>query len=233
MGSMSCCKLRPGIVYELPCKFDESVFQIPSSTTSDSLLIPERLTGSYDVLTSSSQIGKKQNRMVETTKGTMDIEECGAIMKGVVKIMGESYRFVFLKEAMSCFEQSNVLLLREENVEEGRGSECIGFLRLFVKRVAIGRPVYRGEDVTPKTNSSTLNNYVQIKNKEMLAHYDDVSDSWICTHLYLPSDIALLIRHFQYPPPAIFFETDDLYLCIYGSDRDVQHIVTRGKLFNS
>ena len=67
----------------------------------------------------------------------------------------------------------------------------------------------------------------------MLAHYDDVSYSWICTHLYLPSDIAQLIRHFQYPPPAIFFETDDLYLCIYGSDRDVQHIVARGKLSNS
>jgi len=226
----SCCKLRPGIVYELPCKFDASVFQVPSSTTSDSLLAPERLTGSYDVMTSSRQMGQKQNRMVETTKGTLNIEECGTIMKGVVKIMGESYRFVFLKEAMSCFEQSNVLLLRERNVEGGRESECIGFLRRFVERVAIGRPIFRGENVTPKTNSSISNNYLQIKSKEMLAHYDDVSDSWICTHLFLPSDVALLIRHFQYPPPALFFETGDLYLCIYGSDRDVQHIVAREKL---
>lgn len=38
----------------------------------------------------------------------------------------------------------------------------------------------------------------------------DTNHSWLCNHMIVPSEIALLVRKFMYPAPVIFFNEGDL-----------------------
>eukprot|EP00816_Leptocylindrus_hargravesii_P012857 CAMPEP_0196826616 /NCGR_PEP_ID=MMETSP1362-20130617/93718_1 /TAXON_ID=163516 /ORGANISM="Leptocylindrus danicus, Strain CCMP1856" /LENGTH=433 /DNA_ID=CAMNT_0042207195 /DNA_START=229 /DNA_END=1532 /DNA_ORIENTATION=+ len=50
--------------------------------------------------------------------------------------------------------------------------------------------------------------------EEIIGEYRDGSNSWMCTHLQIPSSIAFQIRAFITPPPVFYLEEGDLVL--YG-----------------
>merc|ERR1711865_99580 len=48
----------------------------------------------------------------------------------------------------------------------------------------------------------------------MLAKYEDGSNSWVCKHLGFHPSIAFHVRQFIAPPPVFFFEKGDVFLDI-------------------
>jgi hypothetical protein len=52
----------------------------------------------------------------------------------------------------------------------------------------------------------------QAKAKELMAKYEDIESSWLCSKLKMPTRVARTVRSFLYPPPMLVIEEGDLVL---------------------
>jgi hypothetical protein len=51
----------------------------------------------------------------------------------------------------------------------------------------------------------------------MAYHALNSSTSWLCNHLNIPADVAMIVRSYTTPPPVFYFEPDDVFVVYHDS----------------
>uniref|UniRef100_A0A7S2LFC1 Uncharacterized protein n=1 Tax=Leptocylindrus danicus TaxID=163516 RepID=A0A7S2LFC1_9STRA len=87
-----------------------------------------------------------------------------------------------------------------------------GIVRCFTERVAVSLLGSTDYQVPRKLQSFKNVHEAEELNRR---YYFHTGASWLCSHMALPSDIALMVRRFVCPPPVFFFEKGDLWI-FYG-----------------
>lgn len=111
----------------------------------------------------------------------------------------------------------------EYEMEDMNHEYCGAVLKVVAKRHALGLAsdqlydnMYRPNGRRVQLPQDELEN-VKVADK-LMAQYRDGSNSWMCSHLQVPPDIAFKIREFVTPPPVFFLEENDLMLVIQESN---------------